>query len=89
MTQRGKLDVPGGAIYTFTLYFIIYVGIRSIIPLKIIYNDNDLNWICNQMTYHMFPKLGEIIQGYLVRNQRKGLAPKDFFNIKCNCKPTT
>ena len=39
---------------------------------------NGLNWLRTKMSYHMFPNLGDLIQGYLVSKLRMGLALKYF-----------
>ena len=41
------------------------------------------------MSYHIFPNLGEILQGDLVGKLREGIVLKDFLNRECNCISTT
>ena len=77
----------------FNLYF--YVGFYNIFKekihtiIKIICNSNSINWLSTRMYYHRFPKLGELIKVYLVRNLRNVLALKGFVGRECNCNSTT
>ena len=41
------------------------------------------------MSYHIFPNLGELLQGDLVSKIRCNLASKDFLDIEFNCNTTT
>ena len=43
-------------------------------------DDKGLKWLLIQKSYHMFPYLGEVIQGYLVSKLRKRLA-LEYFSI--------
>ena len=46
-------------------------------------------WLCTRMSYHIFPNLGELIQGDLVNNIRWNLASTNFLDRECNCNTTT
>ena len=41
------------------------------------------------MYYHIFPNLGELLQGYLVSKIRLNLASKAFLDRECNCNTNT
>ena len=41
------------------------------------------------MSYHQFPNLGEILQGDIIVNIRKGIGLKAFLNCECICNSTT
>ena len=50
---------------------------------------NDIKWLRTRMSYHRFPKSGELLQGDLVSKIRRNLATKDFLDRECNCNTTT
>ena len=54
----------------------------------ILCDANGLNWLCNQIFYHRFTNLGELIQLYLMSKFRKGLAQVKK-NRECKWKSTT
>ena len=71
MSQSGKYKcIKGCNVYCCVGFFDICRGISHTI-IKRLHHFNNIKWIFTQMTHHMYPSLGEIIQEYIVRNTRK------------------
>ena len=66
---------------------LLWENIHSVI--KRTQKEHDLKWPWVRMSYHKFPNLGEIPQGDLVGNIKKGIGSKDFPNHECDCNYTT
>ena len=53
--------------------------------IKRVRNAHDLKWFRVRMSYHIFPNLGEVLQGDMIGKLRKGIGSKDFLDRECNC----
>ena len=81
--KRVKRRSGGRNAYFFIGFYKIWrENIHSII--KILHNNNSINWLYTQMPYHRFTNLGRFIKGYFVVKLLKGLTSKEFFDRKCN-----
>ena len=73
------MDVPEDVIRNSVLVLIKYEEKTHNI-IKLLCDKNGLNWLCTQMSHHIFPNIGELIQVYLASKLRRGLSSKYFVN---------